>query len=83
MTKNPNIKAEILVWALAHEPTDRLTIDIPQFADEYGYEERRVCRTVRELYPLVECGTSPRYPWIGYKQLPKIHQRLKDWGYHD
>lgn len=81
MTENPNIKAEILLYALKQDAAGEDLIDIPEFAEKAGYDQTRVCRKVDELYPMLEFGTSPRFPWIGYKQLPEIRKQLREWGY--
>jgi len=79
----PNIKAEILVWCLSQYDRDTTTFSMIECAEDLGYDQGRVCREVNELYPYLEWGTSPRFPWIAYKQLPKVHERLQDWGYHE
>lgn len=53
------------------------------FAKRYGYDYERVAQAVDELYPLIECGVSLMQVWIGYKQLPNIAEKLREWGEYE
>lgn len=50
------------------------TVDLREFADEYGYTQRRVADIVDMMYPQLDYGVSPMVPFIGYKQLPELRQ---------
>ena len=77
MTDDNQIKLEVLRYALKNHTQGDTSLNIPMFAQEYGYDQGQVCRVVDDLYPLLEYGVSPRYPWIGYKQQEAVRDRIE------
>ena len=60
----PNIKREILEYALEHiENSEDVTMDMYAFAEEHDYDPGRVAMKVNEVGSALTYGVSPMYPW--------------------
>jgi len=81
MTENPNIKAEILQFAI--ETTDECgeAVNLYDFAEQSEYGLERIAHKSEEMYPLLECGVSPRVPWIQRGRRGEVIEQLEEWGY--
>jgi len=76
MTEQPNIKRELLEWALEQWDGDGC-IHFREFADENDYSRRRVGKKVAETGAF-DWGTSPMGAWPRKHEVESLRQALDE-----
>jgi len=63
MTEQQNISKLVLDHVISRS-ADGEQANLIELADETGVKQNRLCDRVNTLYPAIESGVSPRFPWV-------------------
>jgi len=62
MTEQPNLTKMVLDHVIERNAKDD-TANLRELAEELDVGETRLAKRESKLYPAVNCGVSPMYPW--------------------